>query len=111
VPQDSKLAVYEHHENYDGTGYPNKKRGDEVCELSKIVAISDVFDALTTERSYHKAISPSEALDMMFGMQPGKFDPDLFEAFNKKFDKKANLKLLSDFDPCQAGSITRIEKK
>jgi putative nucleotidyltransferase with HDIG domain len=111
VPQDSKRAVYEHHENYDGTGYPNKKRGDEVCELSRIVAIADVFDALTTERSYHKAISPSEALDMMFGMQPGKFDPDLFEAFNKKFDKKANLKLLSDFDHCQAGSITRIEKK
>lgn len=111
VPENSKRAVYEHHENHDGTGYPNKKRGDEVCELSKIVAIADVFDALTTERSYHKAISPSEALDMMFGMQPGKFDPDLFEAFNKKFDKKSNLKLLSDFDPCEAGSIKRIEKK
>lgn len=111
IPDDSKKAVYEHHENYDGTGYPDKKRGDQVCELSKIVAIADVFDALTTERSYHKAISPSEALDIMFGMQPGKFDPDLFAAFNKKFDKKTNLKLLSDFDPCQAGSIKHIEKK
>jgi len=111
IPEDSKRAVYEHHENYDGTGYPNKSRGDQVCELSRIVAIADVFDALTTERSYHKAISPKEALDMMFGMQPGKFDPDLFQAFSKKFDQKSHLKLLSDFDPCQAGAIKHIEKK
>lgn len=111
VPVDSKRAVYEHHENYDGTGYPNKKRGDETCELSRIVAIADVFDALTTERSYHKAISAKEALDLMFGMQPGKFDPDLFEAFNKKFKLDSPIKLLSDFDPCEADSIKRIEKK
>lgn len=111
VPDDSKRAVYEHHENYDGTGYPEKKRGHEMCELSRIVAIADVFDALTTERSYHKAMSAKEALDLMFGMQPGKFDPDLFEAFNKRFKVESHLKLLSDFDPCEAGAIHRIEKK
>jgi len=111
IPEDSKKAVYEHHENHDGTGYPQKKRGDEVCELSKIVAIADVFDALTTNRSYHKAMSPHEALNKMFGMQPGKFDPDLFEAFNKRFDQKTDLKLLSDFDPCEATAINKIGKK
>ena len=111
IPMDSKRAVYEHHENHDGTGYPNKKRGDEVCELSKIVAIADVFDALTTNRSYHKAMSPQEALDKMFGMQPGKFDPEIFEAFNKRFDKKTDLKLLSDFDPCEASTLKNIGKK
>lgn len=111
IPEESRRAVYEHHENHDGTGYPHKKRGDEVCELSKLVSIADVFDALTTERSYHKAMSPNEALDTMFGMQPGKFDPNIFEVFNKRFDKKTNLKLLSDFDPCHAASITKIEKK
>jgi len=111
VPDNSKRAVYEHHENYDGTGYPEKKRGDEMCELSRIVAIADVFDALTTERAYHKAMSAKEALDLMFGMQPGKFDPELFDAFNKRFKLESHLKLLSDFDPCEAGSIQRIEKK
>jgi len=111
IPEDSKRAVYEHHENYDGTGYPNKRRGDELCELSRIVAIADVFDALTTDRSYHKAMPPKDALDLMFGMQPGKFDPGLFEAFNKRFKLDSSLKLLSDFDPCEAGAIHRIEKK
>jgi len=111
VPTDSKRAVYEHHENHDGTGYPNRKKGHELCELTKLVTIADVFDALTTKRSYHEAISPQDALDMMFGMQPGKFDPEVFEVFNKKFDKKTNLKLLEDFDPCHVSAIGKIAKK
>ncbi|NBX92309.1 MAG: HD-GYP domain-containing protein [Proteobacteria bacterium] len=110
VPEEAKRAVYEHHENYDGTGYPEKKKGDEVCKLSHLVAIADVFDALTTERSYHKAMSAKEALDTMFGMQPGKFDPDIFAAFNKNFEKKAKVRLEPEFDPCQESSLNKIKK-
>jgi|694.fasta_scaffold130833_2 putative nucleotidyltransferase with HDIG domain len=110
VPEESKRAVFEHHENFDGTGYPLRKKGDEVSKLSHLVAVADVFDALTTERSYHKAMSPQEALDTMFGMQPGKFDPDIFQAFNKNFEKKTSLKLDNDFDPCHSASITKIKK-
>lgn len=111
VPEESKRAVFEHHENHDGTGYPLKKKGNELSEFSKLVTIADVFDALTTKRSYHSAISPQEALDTMFGMQPGKFDPAIFEVFNRKFDKKTNLRLLGDFDPCHVSAIEKIEKK
>lgn len=100
VPDESKLIVFQHHENFDGTGYPAKIAGDTISPLARIVTIADVFDALTTKRSYHSAITPAEAINTMFGMQPGKFDPEIFKSFNKNFDKKSNFVLGGDFDPC-----------
>lgn len=100
VPNSSRLIVVEHHENFDGTGYPYRLKGEEISPLSRIVTIADVFDALTTDRSYHKAMTPQEALNTMFGMQPGKFDPNIFQSFNKNFEKKVKVKLTEDFDPC-----------
>jgi HD-GYP domain-containing protein (c-di-GMP phosphodiesterase class II) len=101
IPEPTKCVVFEHHENFDGTGYPRGLKEDEINRLAKVVTIADVFDALTTNRSYHKAMPPSQALNTMFGMQPGKFDPTVFKSFNKNFDTKTHLKLDNDFDPCQ----------
>jgi len=111
IPPEAKDVVYQHHENYDGTGYPDGRKGDEISKLARVVSIADVFDALTTDRSYHKAIPPVEALSMMFGMQPGKFDPQLFSTFNKNFDKKPVLTLAKDFDPCQPVPPKPIKKR
>lgn len=105
VPDKTKLMVYEHHENFDGTGYPRGLTGDQISDLARVVAIADVFDALTTNRSYHKAVSSQEAMNMMFGMQPGKFDPDLFQSFDRKVRKKRAPDLNHQFDPCQPGRI------
>lgn len=107
IPQDSKRAVFEHHENFDGSGYPRGLKEDEISKLARIVMIADVFDALTTDRSYHKAVTPKEALDTMFSMQPGKFDPNIFRSFNRNFEKKGNLELPKDFDPCQAREMVK----
>lgn len=109
IPTESKEVVYQHHENFDGTGYPQKLKGDEISKLARVVTIADVFDALTTDRSYHKAIPPVQALNTMFSMQPGKFDPQIFSAFNKNFDKKTDLALATNFDPCspEAPKITK----
>jgi HD-GYP domain-containing protein (c-di-GMP phosphodiesterase class II) len=100
LPDETKLVVFEHHENFDGTGYPQGLKQEDISVLARIVMIADVFDALTTNRSYHKAIEPKEALNTMYGMQPGKFDPNIFRSFNKNFDKKSPLILPKDFDPC-----------
>lgn len=108
VPHEAKLIVLEHHENFDGTGYPHSIQGDEISKLAKIVAVADVFDALTTHRSYHKAISPKEALEVMFGMQPGKFDPEIFQVFNKNFSPKAIVEADKNFDPCDP--LTKVRK-
>lgn len=100
IPEDAKSVVLEHHENFDGTGYPKGLQGDEISKLARLVSIADVFDALTTNRSYHKAVGPDEALNIMYGMQPGKFDPNIFKSFDKNFSTKSNLSLPEGFDPC-----------
>ena len=111
VPEESRKVVYQHHENFDGTGYPGNLMGDDISSLARIVTIADVFDALTTDRSYHKAMAPKDAMNMMFGMQPGKFDPNLFKSFNKNFDKKPKVTLPKDFDPCTPQSVVKLFKK
>lgn len=109
VPRESKQVVLEHHENFDGTGYPYGLRGDDISKMARVVMIADVFDALTTNRSYHKAMPPMDALNTMFGMQPGKFDPSIFKSFNKHFDKKPPVTLPKDYDPCSPQAV--IKKK
>jgi len=70
-----------HHENLDGTGYPLGISGDKIPVESRIIAIADVFDALTTDRPYRKAFSEEEALLMMKNDVGKKFDPEIFEVF------------------------------
>lgn len=110
IPVETRRVVFEHHENFDGTGYPTGLRAEDISKIARVVTIADVFDALTTNRSYHKAIGPTEALNTMFGMQPGKFDPLIFRTFNKNFDKRANLVLNPDFDPCQPDAMKNVKK-
>ena len=110
VPEEAKKIVCQHHENFDGTGYPGNLAGEEISKLARVVAIADVFDALTTKRSYHDAISPAQALDIMHGMQPGKFDPSLFTSFDQKFISKAPVTLAKDFDACAPQKPAFIKK-
>ena len=107
----SRAVVYEHHENFDGTGYPQGLKGDDISNLARVVSIADVFDALTTNRSYHRAIAPKEAMNTMFGMQPGKFDPAIFKSFNKNFSKTSKLELPPGFDPCSPQAVLSLIKK
>lgn len=109
ISESTRLVVFEHHENFDGTGYPRGLEGDEISKLSRIVTIADVFDALTTDRSYHKAVPAAEALNIMFGMQ-GKFDPSIFNSFDRKFEKK-DVILPNHFDPCTPQKVLPFVKK
>jgi putative nucleotidyltransferase with HDIG domain len=64
-PWDIKPIIRWHHERYDGTGYPDRLQGDEIPLSAQIICIADVFDALTTTRSYRPAMSRVEALSRM----------------------------------------------
>ncbi len=75
-----------HHEKYDGTGYPNKLRGDEIPLAGRIVAIADVFDALTSKRPYKKAWSEDEALTFLREQRGRHFDPALVDLFLGQMD-------------------------
>ena len=77
-----KDAVKHHHENFDGTGYPDGLKGEEIPLYSRILSIVDVFDALTTSRIYRASIPFSDALSIMDEMQKkNKFDPAIYDTF------------------------------
>jgi len=77
----ASILAYEHHEKWDGTGYPRGLKGEEIHIYGRITAIADVFDALGSERVYKKAWPLEEILDF-FEKEKGKhFDPYLIELF------------------------------
>ncbi len=73
----SREIALSHHEKWDGSGYPNKLRGEDIPISGRIVAIADVFDALTTERPYKKAWSVEDALKHIDESSGSHFDPQL----------------------------------
>jgi putative two-component system response regulator len=74
--------IKHHHERLDGTGYPDRLRGDEVPLLARIVSIVDVYDALTTDRPYRAALAHGVAVqELEAGVRAGHYDPRCVEAF------------------------------
>ena len=70
-----------HHEKYDGSGYPHGLRGEDIPLVGRIVAIADVFDALTSKRPYKRAWTEQEALDFLREQKGRHFDPALVDLF------------------------------
>jgi putative two-component system response regulator len=71
-----------HHEKWDGSGYPNGLKGEEIPLSGRLVAIADVFDALTTERPYRKAWSVEDAVKHIDENAGSHFDPNLVSLFH-----------------------------
>jgi response regulator RpfG family c-di-GMP phosphodiesterase len=78
--QDASIVAYSHHERYDGTGYPQGLKGEEIPLPARVFAIADVYDALRHDRPYRKAMSQEMALRVMKEMKDW-FDPKLLEQF------------------------------
>ncbi len=70
-----------HHEKWDGSGYPNGLAGEEIPLIGRVVAVADVFDALTSERPYKKAWSLDDAFNLLINEKARHFDPGLVDAF------------------------------
>ncbi len=80
------IIAYQHHENYDGSGYPRGLYGDDIHIYGRIVAIADVLDALTHERSYKEAWSFDEAARHIIDLSGSKFDPLLIGLFKDNLE-------------------------
>lgn len=76
-----------HHERYDGEGYPDGLKGEETPIAAQVVALADVYDALTSERCYKKAFSHEEALTMILEGKCGVFNPILLQCLDEVSDK------------------------
>lgn len=70
-----------HHERYDGRGYPDGLKGKEIPLAGRIIAVADTFDAMTSDRSYRKGLSPEIALEEIRNCSGTQFDPVIVEAF------------------------------
>lgn len=83
LPSPAVLAAIasEHHEHIDGHGYPRGLRDEQIHRYAKIVAIADVYDALTSERPYKKAYTPNVAYNIMTNVNQGQFDRELLNLF------------------------------
>lgn len=83
VSMRSAKCALQHHERYNGTGYPYRLSHREIDEYAQIVAISDTFDALISPRHHRKAHSPTEATEFLFGSGNTHFDLELIQLFLK----------------------------
>lgn len=75
------VGAMEHHERCDGTGYPMGKKEKDISLVGKILAVVDVYDALTSKRCYKKAFTPSKSLAIMYNTKDNDFAPGFMEAF------------------------------
>lgn len=78
-----KLIVLQHHERFDGLGYPKGIIGNKINYLARIVSIADVYDALTSDRPYKRAMCPSDALEYLMSNTGTLFDYDIINIFCK----------------------------
>ena len=101
------IIALNHHERFDGTGYPNKLVGTDIPLIARIVSVADVFDALLSVRPYKKAWPLKEAIDFLKSNSGTQFDPECVEAFCKglndiikiQFDYPDHKILKNDMEP------------
>jgi HD-GYP domain-containing protein (c-di-GMP phosphodiesterase class II) len=83
-----RAAIRNHHERWDGTGYPDALKGEAIPLIARIVNCADTFDACTSTRPYQKALPLDKALDIMERLRGGQIDPNVLDALRRVVAKK-----------------------
>ena len=133
----SKMIVLQHHERYDGRGYPGALKGEEINKLARLVSIADVYDALTSDRPYRRSILPSEAMEYIMASSGTLFDPHMVFIFSRvivpysngtivrlsngdigivqetplNFPLRPNVKILKSKDTSKVGRLVELVKE
>ena len=89
-----RIIATQHHEKYDGSGYPNKIKGEEIHLYARIVSIADVFDALSSKRVYKDAFPLEKTLQIMSEGRGTHFDPFLIDLFIANIDQFLEIQKL-----------------
>jgi response regulator RpfG family c-di-GMP phosphodiesterase len=92
-----KQIAYHHHERWDGGGYPKGLAGEQIPLSARIVAIADVYDALTTKRVYKRAQRHEEAVEQIREDSGSRFDPDVVAAFLQVHEELRRIRLFQAF--------------
>ena len=99
LPPDVSASVFEHHERLDGSGYPRGLRGEAISRAARLVAMADVYDALTSRRPYRSALSPFRALRTVRDDMLGELDRAVFDSFVRMLGEPAG-RAMQDRKPC-----------
>jgi HD-GYP domain-containing protein (c-di-GMP phosphodiesterase class II) len=83
-----RSAVRCHHEWWDGSGYPDKLKGEGIPFIARVVSVADTWDACTTTRPYSRALPEAEALRVMERLRGTQLDPTILDAFLRVLEKK-----------------------
>ncbi|QXE89491.1 HD-GYP domain-containing protein [Geomonas subterranea] len=108
VIEAGRIIALQHHEKWDGKGYPYGLKGEEIHIFARVVSIVDVFDALLTERVYKRAFSPEETAGIMMDESGSSFDPHLLELFFKHVEEFLDLQKNIHADAHPFASITEM---
>lgn len=81
IPIASYIGVLQHHERYDGTGYPMKRKQEDISLFGRIICLADVYDAITSNRPYREAMLPSEAMEYIMANSGTMFDSNIVKVF------------------------------
>jgi response regulator RpfG family c-di-GMP phosphodiesterase len=84
-------GVYCHHEKYDGSGYPQGLKEEDIPLMGRIISVADTYDAMTSDRSYRKALSSKVAIDELVRNSGTQFDPEIVEAFLNTIGKRIDI--------------------
>ncbi|HOO55291.1 MAG TPA: GAF domain-containing protein [bacterium] len=84
--QDARPVIRHHHERYDGFGYPDGLKGQEIPLLARIIHIADAYDAMTSDRPYRRALSHEDAIEEVKKHSGTQFDPKVVQSFLRIFD-------------------------
>ena len=87
IYKDSLGVVRHHHERYDGKGYPDGLKGEEIPFGARIVGVADTYDVITSDRPYHRVRSVREAKEELIACKGTQFDPDIVDAFIRVLDR------------------------
>jgi putative nucleotidyltransferase with HDIG domain len=88
---DNINVIRYHHERWDGKGYPDRLKGEEIPLLARVSSVADAFDAMTSSRSYREAMPVEEAYRRILEGKGSQFDPTIVEAFNRIYPTWVNI--------------------
>lgn len=89
--EDILMAIKHHHERYDGKGYPDMVKGEEISIMASIISVSDAFDAITSNRPYRKSRSLSQGINEVTCNRGTQFNPTVVQAFEKAYLLKRDV--------------------
>ena len=88
---DISTAIFEHHERWDGKGYPRGMSGESISLQARIISVADAFDAMTSSRSYKQPMNIQEAIEEIGNCAGTHFDPKIAQVFMEHYQEFTNI--------------------